>query len=123
VKEKWGGLRFYVSGTTELLDFISEMEARSLDICEVCGQPGKPRKGSWIRTLCDEHTRAAVRENIVRAVSFSSRSKSRDEVWAIVQDIREQFKDFSPEEIESLVNEAIRRAREEKSSSGNVENR
>lgn len=123
VKEKWGGLRFYVSGTTELLDFIDEMEARSLETCEVCGQPGRPREGGWIRTLCDEHARAAMRENIVRAVSFSSRFKSRDELRAMIQDMREQFDDLSPEEIESLVNDAIRKTHGKKTSSDTVEDR
>jgi hypothetical protein len=121
VKEKWGGLRFYVSGTTELLDFIDEMEARSLRICEVCGQPGKTREGGWVRTLCDEHARAAVRENIMRAVSFSSRFKNRDELRALIEDLREQFDDLSPEEIESLVSDAIRKTHGEKTSSDNVE--
>jgi hypothetical protein len=51
VKEKWSGLRFYVSGSSELLDFIDEMEAKSFETCEVCGQLGKPREGGWIRTL------------------------------------------------------------------------
>ena len=56
VKEKFGGLRFYVDEvSSEVWDFIDEMEERSFQICEVCGQPGKPREGGWIRTLCDEH--------------------------------------------------------------------
>jgi hypothetical protein len=60
VKEKWGGLRFYVSGSSELLDFISEMENKCLEMCEICGRPGKPREGGWIRTLCDEHVLEAI---------------------------------------------------------------
>jgi hypothetical protein len=60
VKEKWGGLRFYVDGTMELLDFIDEMEDQSLNICEVCGRPGKPRKGGWVKTLCDEHAQTII---------------------------------------------------------------
>ena len=56
VKEKYGGLRFYVDGVDiGVLDFISEMEEKSYEICEICGKPGKPREGGWIRTLCDEH--------------------------------------------------------------------
>jgi len=54
IKEKFGGLRFYVSADSETLDFIDEMEAKSLTICEHCGKPGKPRDGGWILTLCDE---------------------------------------------------------------------
>lgn len=56
VKEKFGGLRFY---TTCVIDeaqlLIDEAEELSFTICEDCGQPGKPRGGGWIRTLCDEH--------------------------------------------------------------------
>mgnify|MGYP000093879836 CR=1 FL=1 len=54
IKEKFGGLRFYVDGDAELLDFIDEMEAKSLTVCEGCGKPGRPRDGGWILTLCDE---------------------------------------------------------------------
>jgi hypothetical protein len=35
----------------------SEAKVESLHTCEVCGQPGTRRYGSWIRTLCDEHAR------------------------------------------------------------------
>ena len=56
IKEKFGGLRFYVDGvSSEVLDFVDEMENKSYEICEVCGLPGKPREGGWIKTLCDEH--------------------------------------------------------------------
>jgi hypothetical protein len=80
VKEKWGGLRFYISGSRELLDFISEMENKSLEMCEICGQPGKPREGGWIRTLCDEHASEAIRENEARAASVIAKYKNRDAV-------------------------------------------
>ena len=74
VKEKFGGLRFYleegplrldllgpgrrVSMTgkprknAEIFKLISRAETRSFTICETCGKPGKPRKGVWIKTLC-----------------------------------------------------------------------
>jgi hypothetical protein len=58
VKEKFGELRFYVTGgdhTTEgMIDMAEEM---SRHICEVCGDRGEVRSGSWIRTLCDEHVK------------------------------------------------------------------
>jgi len=55
VKEKFGGLRFYIgAGTAELHDLIEDVEARSYTVCESCGKPGKPREGGWILTLCDE---------------------------------------------------------------------
>ena len=59
VKEKYGGLRFYVgSALPAIYDVIDECERLSYTICEGCGKPGKPRKGGWIKTLCDEHATA-----------------------------------------------------------------
>lgn len=56
VKEKFGGLRFYVNGGDDAVDsFISFAESMSHRICEKCGKPGKSRTGGWIYTLCDEH--------------------------------------------------------------------
>lgn len=63
VKEKLGGLRYYIQpsqGLDEVLyrrlfDVEDEAEAESFHICEVCGQPGQLRGGSWYRTLCDLH--------------------------------------------------------------------
>jgi len=54
VKEKFGGLRFYVtSGSDEMYDLIAEAEALSYKTCEDCGMPGKERGGGWIITRCD----------------------------------------------------------------------
>jgi len=56
VKEKWGLLRVYISeGNEERWKLIDEYETRSGTICEVCGEEGKRRSGSWIKTLCDKH--------------------------------------------------------------------
>jgi len=56
VKEKFGGLRFYMEGETkEMSDLISKAEEASFKTCEVCGEPGEPKRGGWIKTLCDEH--------------------------------------------------------------------
>jgi hypothetical protein len=60
IKEKFGGLRIYVGGMdAELHDavaeIINEAESASFKICEVCGEPGYPRNGAWIKTLCDKH--------------------------------------------------------------------
>ncbi len=55
VKEKFGGLRFYVQGSNDFFDgMICMAEQASYTICEQCGKPGKPRSGGWILTLCDE---------------------------------------------------------------------
>ena len=54
VKEKFGGLRFYVgSALPAVYDVIDECERLSYTICERCGEAGKPREGGWIKTLCD----------------------------------------------------------------------
>jgi hypothetical protein len=56
VKEKFGGLRFYVSSATEeMYRAINEAESASYEICEACGEPGTIRNTGWVQTLCDEH--------------------------------------------------------------------
>ena len=60
IKEKFGGLRFYVdSASPELFQAIDLAEAASFNTCEDCGEPGKLRTEGryWIRTLCDEHAK------------------------------------------------------------------
>ena len=56
VKEKFGGLRFYIGGASaEILDEIEKAENESYKICERCGEPGKPKADPyWIQTLCDK---------------------------------------------------------------------
>lgn len=55
IKEKFGGLRFYLSqGTDPMFNAIQEAEAASYHICEECGATGRRRNGSWLRTLCDK---------------------------------------------------------------------
>jgi hypothetical protein len=54
VKEKFGGLRFYVdSATDKVFNLIDDAEELSFVTCEDCGEPGHPRGGGWIKTLCD----------------------------------------------------------------------
>lgn len=53
VKEKFGGLRFYVgSASDKAYKLIHDAEAESYKICMKCGQPGEPRNNGWITTLC-----------------------------------------------------------------------
>jgi len=56
VKEKFGGLRFYVDNcTTEGLDTISFFERMSFYVCETCGTTQDvTSEGGWILTLCKE---------------------------------------------------------------------
>jgi len=54
VKEKYGTLRFYYSGGDEVIEGIVRMaESMTHRTCESCGCPGDPRKGGWIKVLCD----------------------------------------------------------------------
>ena len=62
IKEKLGGLRFYInSGSDEVHEIISKYEELSYSTCEVCGEAGEIRKdcgwhGSrWYKTMCDSH--------------------------------------------------------------------
>jgi hypothetical protein len=57
VKEKFGGLRFYVNcrRNEAMRQRIGIAADESFRTCEICGQPGRPREDSWIKTLCDEH--------------------------------------------------------------------
>lgn len=56
VKEKFGGLRFYVDGADDYVRGLIDMaEGMSLRTCETCGKPGRCRKGGWVSTLCEEH--------------------------------------------------------------------
>ena len=63
VKEKFGGLRFYVTitvpisekNTDLILERISKAETDSETTCEVCGKKGRIRAGGWLRCLCAEH--------------------------------------------------------------------
>src|SRR5438067_2531456 len=56
VKEKMGGLVVYVNYHSDAIsERITAAYWESLKTCEVCGQPGRRRGGSRIRTLCAEH--------------------------------------------------------------------
>jgi hypothetical protein len=57
VKEKFGGLRFYVNYQDQYIEGLIDMaESMSYKICETCGNTGSPNKEGWIITLC-EHCR------------------------------------------------------------------
>jgi hypothetical protein len=59
IKEKFGTLRFYVSGAASdsMMEAIMEAESLSACTCERCGAPGAvrvSRAGFWLKTLCPE---------------------------------------------------------------------
>lgn len=62
VKEKFGGLRYYVDTVNasdddleRFRELVREAEAASYTICDVCGLPGKANNSGWVRTRCGEH--------------------------------------------------------------------
>lgn len=59
VKEKFGGLRVYVDGSTsEIADRISLAETEAWDTCEECGAKGAHQTSTprgWLIVACDEH--------------------------------------------------------------------
>jgi hypothetical protein len=56
VKQKLGSLRFCPGHRPDAIrDCIEAAQEEPLRTCEMCGQPGQPRSGGWIQTLCDEH--------------------------------------------------------------------
>lgn len=65
IKEKWGGLRFYVSHAPEYIyNEIERIEEESYYICEETGSPINvgTTQGGWIRTICKKQ---AEKENIL----------------------------------------------------------
>jgi hypothetical protein len=63
IKEKFGGLRFYVQAATDKhYNYISFAESMSYRTCEECGASGKTYTDGWHRTLCDIHAAMAGRE-------------------------------------------------------------
>jgi len=61
VKEKYGGLRFYLSGypiqpeiDAKVSAYINFAESLSYVTCEHCGSPGKQQGSHWVFTLCDD---------------------------------------------------------------------
>jgi hypothetical protein len=54
VKEKFGGLRFYVNGGDEhIYKLIHASEEESYKTCEDCGSPGKLDRSGWWSTTCE----------------------------------------------------------------------
>lgn len=59
-KEKFGSIRWYheaEENSTKVYDIIDAVEHLSAFICEDCGRPGRIRRGSWIKCLCDVHAK------------------------------------------------------------------
>lgn len=75
VKEKWGGLCFYVqSASEEQWSMIQMVEAMSGRICEECGQPGQVLvEGSVFLTRCQAH----APDKAITRVEYLARRKAK----------------------------------------------
>ena len=57
VKEKWGGLRFYINcGDDYIHNLINNAENESFKTCEICGSKKDVSctGGSWVSTRCTD---------------------------------------------------------------------
>jgi hypothetical protein len=59
VKEKFGGLRFYITGSVHSYDdevqgMVNLAETLSFMTCERCGNDAELKGDGWLYTLCDE---------------------------------------------------------------------
>lgn len=59
IKQKFGGLRFYIGPTDdpEIHTMIKFAEWVAEITCEECGKEGKIRSNGWRKCLCDEHAK------------------------------------------------------------------
>ena len=65
VKEKYGGLRFYVNYTDNYIDgAISLAESLSYKTCEMCGAPGKTNESGWRMTRCEPCKQKTWRDDV-----------------------------------------------------------
>ena len=57
IKEKFGGLRFYIEGApreSRVDDIISKYESMSERLCGICGRPAKYLSQGWIYPWCED---------------------------------------------------------------------
>ncbi len=64
IKEKFGGLRFYVgSATDKIFKIIDKYENKSYKVCENCGKKGKNRSlRGWTVTICNKCAKPRVEQ-------------------------------------------------------------
>jgi len=66
IKEKFGGLRFYVSGSDPYINgMISFAENYSYKVCTVCGNPSSEQKErGWIYTMCEPCQKQKLKKEV-----------------------------------------------------------
>lgn len=55
VKEKFGGLRFYMTSSTDEMEAAIDFAEGEADVtCEICGEPGTIGGKGWLSCLCEK---------------------------------------------------------------------
>ncbi len=73
VKEKFATLRFYMTcSTDEMEKAIDEAEKETETTCELCGNPGVLREGSWLNTLCDADAKGRKPRQKLNMIRFKT---------------------------------------------------
>lgn len=80
VKEKFGGLRYYIEGYSDykIDEFLQEAEELSRQTCEITGLSGcLHEKNGWLKTLCDKEAnkRGFKKVNINKNMTLNSTDK------------------------------------------------
>ena len=124
VKEKFGVLCYYVDRSDKVINEVIE-NASSLSsmTCETCGSPGRTRRGSWIRVLCDDHAKEGgyvelPERKIGDKIYYISKNgkgvgsieKINDNSYTLVNnidDIKNPIKEFKRTEVVKIVTKQI----------------
>lgn len=113
VKEKYGGLRFYVGGVDkdladEVFDLISEYEDKSYTICESCGtnENVTVNDSGWIYTLCDKcrKERQKSKKDVNEIITMFE--KDPDKMFKMIE---ENVNDWMNKRIKKMKNEETKK--------------
>lgn len=87
IKEKFGGLRAYISTHSEdpeviskFNDLINEAEEKSYAICESCGKEGRSTSlNGWYRTLCKQDEERIIAERKEREAQAKAEREAEEQ--------------------------------------------
>jgi hypothetical protein len=72
VKEKFGGLRFYVGKSSPAVRAaITRAESRSYRTCDKCGKPGRQREEEGVAVRCETHRNRDGKPLTIKLVASS----------------------------------------------------
>ena len=106
-KEKYGGLRLYMSGNEKSQHIISIYEAISEHICVVCGRPHTPMLNlSWVSPYCEDcFTKLQRRNKYFYQKPYSTYAPENKELWKIPHTLK--WTRYSKDEGEKIIEEDI----------------